>query len=152
MKVYIAGPMTGYPGHNIGSFDRMAHDLRQIVDGAGPGHLYDVVNPAEVDGPEIRAFYLADQTGLAEMPGTSWGDFLARDLSLIVNDGIEAIVVLPGWEKSRGARLETFAGHIAGLKIVRPEYSWTGKLSSLWQIPRSELLRAWEGDDAPRPL
>jgi len=120
MKVYIAGPMTGIPQFNIPAFDDAAADLR--------ARGYDVVSPAELDDPVIREIELASPDGdlvalTAELQrrglakGT-WGEFLARDVQLISDEGIEAIVVLPGWDKSKGARLETFVGRLCGLPIL----------------------------------
>jgi hypothetical protein len=147
-KVYIAGPMTGYPQFNIPAFDALAQKLRMVVEGAGPGRAFTVVNPAELDGPSVRAILLRSIKGRPEdyPAGMTWGDFLARDVKLLADDGIDAIVVLPGWETSRGVRLETFVGHLRGCKIVRPEYGYMGNVS-LWEVPRSHLLKAWEGLD-----
>jgi hypothetical protein len=102
MKVYIAGPMTGLPQNNFPAFDAAAKQLRS----AGS----EVVSPAELDDPEDRELALADK------PATkTWGDFLARDVKLIADSDIEAIVLLPNWQKSRGARLEVCVGLLCGL-------------------------------------
>lgn len=156
VRVYIAGPMTGYPQFNIPAFDAMARMLRKQV--AGPKvRTFDVVSPAELDGEEVREHLLKSKTGdPADLPpGTTWGDFLARDVKLIADGGIKAIVTLDGWERSRGARLETFVGHLAGCQITKGEITWDGYHITLWQHPRSTLLRAWEGvvdevDECPR--
>ena len=144
--MYIAGPMSYIPRFNIPAFDKLAADLRKQL--AGPNEpAFTVISPAELDGAVTRAHLLNSVTGdpADYPPGMTWGDFLARDVKLIADDGIEAIVVLPGWERSRGARLETFVGHLKGLKIVRPEYSQTGWYVSLWEVPRAERLKAWDG-------
>lgn len=112
MRVYLAGPMTGIPAMNFPAFDAAATDLR--------ARGYDVVSPSELDDPEDRSAALGSEDGdLSKLEsGKSWGDFLARDVKLIADEGIEAIVVLPDWEQSRGARLETFIGRLCGLPIV----------------------------------
>lgn len=113
MRVYLAGPMTGIPQFNIPAFDAAAGDLR--------ARGYDVVSPAELDDPETRKAALASPDG-APGTGTSngetWGDFLSRDVKLIADEGIEGIVVLPGWTASKGARLETFVGRLCKLPIL----------------------------------
>lgn len=113
MRVYIAGPMTGIPQYNFPEFDRVATLLRAMG--------YDVVSPAELDDPVDRAAALQSIDGSVQTKsgfGKSWGDFLARDVKLIADDGIEAIITLSGWEKSRGARLETFVGYLCHLPIL----------------------------------
>lgn len=102
MKVYIAGPMTGLPQNNFPLFDDIAVLLRKV------GH--EVTSPAELDDPIDRDLALKD------LPATkTWGDFLARDIKLIADSGIECIVLLQDWEKSRGARLEATVGLLCGL-------------------------------------
>lgn len=102
MKVYIAGPMTGLPQNNFPAFDNAASDLRALG--------YDVVSPAELDDPADRDLALQD------LPATkTWGDFLARDVKLIADAGIGAIILLPNWQQSRGARLEATVGLLCHL-------------------------------------
>lgn len=132
MRVYVAGPMTGYPAFNIPAFDSAAADLRE--------RGFDAVSPAELDDPETRAISLASPDGAIatlNTHGKTWGDFLARDVKVITDDGIEAIYVLPGWHKSRGARLETFVANLCGLAIV--DYA-TGLT-----VPPLSLISAWAG-------
>lgn len=125
--------MTGYSQYNFPAFDRMAARLRE------QGH--EVVNPAELDDPKHRAIAMASPDGPPQtaglFDGMTWGDFLARDVKLIADGGIEAIVVLPGWTTSKGARLETFVGHLKGLPI----YVVHG--GGLRRVPTSALLEAW---------
>jgi hypothetical protein len=126
--------MTGHPHFNIPAFDRMAALLRS------KGH--DVVSPAELDDPATRAISMASPNGdiaTIESHGKTWGDFLARDVKLLADDGIEGIVVLPGWHESRGARLETFvANRMCGLPIYALNHD-----EELYEVPSLALYRAW---------
>jgi Domain of unknown function (DUF4406) len=105
-KVYLAGPMSGIPQFNFPAFFEAANRLRE--DG------FEVVSPAEIDNAEDSGAALAspdgDPTNRVAMNNKTWGDFLARDVKLIADSGIEGIVFLRGWHKSRGARLEAFVG------------------------------------------
>jgi hypothetical protein len=114
-KVYLAGPMTGYPQFNFPAFDKVAAELRSM------GDVFEVVSPAELDDPKSRAAALQSEWGdpaeYARLTGLTWADFLSRDVKLIADGGFDSIVCLPGWERSRGARLETFVGHLCGVRI-----------------------------------
>jgi hypothetical protein len=143
MKVYIAGPMTSIPGFNFPEFDRAAAHLR------ARGH--EVVSPAELDSPEHRVAALAstdgDPAAYNATTGETWGDLLARDVKIIADSGVEAIVVLPGWERSRGARLETFvAAGLCGLPVY--EIAWRGLGL---QVPGVRLAQAWSDGLPVRP-
>lgn len=107
-RFYIAGPMTGLPFANIPAFDAAAKDLR--------GRGYDVTSPAELDDLDVRNESLADSTG--NVHAGSWGAFLARDVKLLA-DELNAIVVLPDWDKSRGANLEVFVGMTLGYPLYK---------------------------------
>ena len=132
MKLYVAGPMTGYPQFNYPAFMEAARDLRS--------RHFEVMTPAEMDDPEIQAASMDSLDGNLDTittHGQSWGDFLARDVKLLADDGIEAVVVLPGWERSKGARLETYVGMLCGLVIV--EYP------TLVPVAWQRLVAAWAG-------
>lgn len=109
MKVYLAGPMSGIPQFNFPEFYRVAALLR-----AGG---WNVVSPAELDDHETSLAALSSKDGTPQDAHRSWGDFLARDVKLIADEGIEGIVFLPGWEKSRGARLEASVGLLCNAKF-----------------------------------
>lgn len=89
MKVYISGPMTGYEDYNFPAFDDAAQKLTAF------GH--EVINPAD--------------NGVVD--GWSWSDYLRLDLRLLTE--CDAIVLLPGWAQSRGARLERHVAKELGL-------------------------------------
>lgn len=136
MKVYIAGPMTGLPQFNIPAFDLMAGTLRS--------EDFEVVSPVELDGEAYRQWAIQSPDG-ASMDGNpngwTWGHVLARDVELIADDGIEGIVALPGWERSRGARLETF---VADAMCNIPVYTW--KYDRLHEVSRLTLFKAWTAE------
>lgn len=92
-KVYVSGPMTGLPGNNFEAFNAVAAELRE----AG----YDVEDPAD--------------KGI--VPGWTWEDYLRFDLGVLVK--CDQVATLPGWRKSRGARLEVRVATALGMS-VRP--------------------------------
>ena len=126
MRIYIAGPMSGLPSFNFPAFDAAARDLRE--------QGYDVVSPAELDSEEFRARVLGAKGAEAELLG-AWGECLARDVRLIADTNIEAVVLLPDWWKSRGANLEAIVGLLQkGMKFY--EY----RLGSLVAVPARLVL------------
>ena len=101
-KIYISGPMTGYPENNFPAFHAHAALLRE------QGH--EVVNPAEINvglvepahgTPEWQAFYQA---------------CLRADIRALCD--CDAISLLPGWENSNGAHLELHIAHRLGLEVL----------------------------------
>lgn len=90
IRVYIAGPMTGLPELNFPAFHRAAANLRASG--------YDVVNPAEINSD----------------PAKGWHACMRSDIAALVT--CEAIALLPGFEKSKGAKLER---HIAAQLEMR---------------------------------
>jgi hypothetical protein len=130
MRAYIANKMTGIPQFNIPWFDAAAEHLR------GLGH--DVVSPAELDTAATREAALASEDGSmgsGVVNGETWGDFLARDVKLIADGGIEAVIVGPDWASSKGARLETFVATQLGLPVLH--------YPDLMPVSRVQLAQAW---------
>ena len=91
-RIYLSGPMTGLPGLNFAAFNRVAADARE--------RGYTVVNPAE-HGDHDDVEYM---------------DYLRYDIAKLV--ACEEIWLLPGWEDSRGARLEVFVASQLEMVIV----------------------------------
>jgi hypothetical protein len=145
MKAYLAGPMSGYPQFNFPLFYKAAAQLR--ADG------WNIVSPAELDADtdaEIPKAALASPDGKhvnKGVAGHTWGDLLARDVKMIADDGINAIIFLPGWEKSRGARLEAFTGtQIKGFKFFRYIPSEDGETYDTRELAgESVVLRLAQG-------
>jgi hypothetical protein len=114
MKLYLAGPMRGIPLFNFPAFHYAAADLRAL------GH--EVFNPAEHDnekhGTDISAGNLTgDETKAAAEHGFNLREALHADLTYICQEA-EGIVMLPGWEKSKGATAERAVAIALGLKVI----------------------------------
>lgn len=99
---YLSGPMTGLPNFNEPSFVEGAQLLRR----AG----WFVFNPVENDA---EAGITLDGT-----EGTEDFDFhaaMARDLEQVCKS--DALFVLPGWEYSTGAEIETWVAARMGIPV-----------------------------------
>ena len=92
-RVYLAGPMTGLPGHNFPAFHAAAAVLRER------GH--DVVSPAEANAAHVGQW--------------TWEQFMRVDLALLVT--CERIAMLPGWARSKGASLEHHVATALGMPV-----------------------------------
>lgn len=145
LTVYLAGPMSGYPQFNYPAFHKAAKELRD----AG----YTVVSPAEQDPPDMQKEAMQSVDGLVDgkMPidnpgttitGETWGDCMARDVKLIFHQ-CDGVVVLPGWEKSRGARLEVFLANLCGRSVN--VYRGDGRVEPMGE---GEYLRGISGASA----
>lgn len=91
-RLYLAGPMTGFEDFNFPAFNKMAAELR--------ARGYVVENPAE--------------HGVVD--GADWADYMAYDLTRLGLCG--QVAVLPGWENSKGARLEVHIARELGMKVM----------------------------------
>lgn len=115
---YLAGPMTGIRSFNFPAFMEAASRLRTWG--------WVIFNPAEEDcsiiGEDKWSDYLkaihASEGNLADLDG--WGFDMAKamqqDLGFIATKA-EAVICLPGWDKSSGARAEAFVGRKCGLPV-----------------------------------
>ena len=91
-RLYLAGPMTGFEDFNFPAFNKMAAELR--------ARGYAVENPAE--------------HGVVD--GADWVDCMAYDLTRLGLCG--QVAALPGWENSKGARLEVHIARELGMRVV----------------------------------
>lgn len=109
--VYVAGPMSGLPLFNFPAFTAATASLR--------AKGLSVISPHELDSPAIKAAAVASPDGAlvdGKVGGETWGQILARDVQ-IVADRVNAIAFLPGWQGSRGAKLEATVGILCGHKF-----------------------------------
>ena len=93
MRVYISGPMTGLPECNFPAFHEAARRFRE----AG----FTVLDPSENYG------------GDSSLPRSA---YLRRDIAQVCT--AHAIALLPGWEKSAGARMEVAVALELGMPIL----------------------------------
>lgn len=125
MKIYIAGPMQGIPEFNYPLFNMVALEMRD------QGHT--VFNPAEKD-TEVHGYDIAkgNSTGCikqaTELHGFDLRRALRDDLCWIAEQA-DGIVLLPGWENSKGAGAEWALAKALGLKF----YYWNNDPSEFWK-------------------
>lgn len=100
-RVYVAGPMSGLPLDNHPAFHAAAAELRALG--------FEVENPAENPEP----------------PCKSWLGYMRMAVAQVAK--VDAIVLLPGWENSRGAKVEYDLAVGLGLKVWPLDYALTRK-------------------------
>jgi hypothetical protein len=93
VRIYVSGPMRGYPAYNAERFAEVTAKLREL------GH--EVWSPSE-----------------QEVWDTEHGPSKAMNLdTAIVKDWAEGVYVLDGWDRSFGARSEVTTAEWAGVPI-----------------------------------
>ena len=90
MRIYISGPISGHESTYEAAFAAAAETLRK------GGH--EPANPALIQ--------LGD--------GASWADYM--DAALVMLYSSDAIYMLPGWQDSRGARVEARVAELRGMR------------------------------------
>lgn len=110
---YLAGPMRGKPEYNFPQFEDAAEDLRK--------QGWVVISPAEMEeaecGPEARNVP-THVVNSAEMCRQYATRDTAAILSLRVERG-DAVMLLPGWSHSIGARAEAALARWVKLPLYR---------------------------------
>lgn len=91
MTIYISGPITNNP-HYMQDFERVEKAL--LTNGDNP------VNPAKVELNE----------------NATWADYMREDIRALTC--CNAIFMLKGWWRSKGARLERYIAKKLGLSII----------------------------------
>lgn len=133
MKVYIAGPMRGYPQFNFPAFDACRDYLLSIG--------WEPISPADMDRTE-KGF---DPTTPDFDPDAEYdfdvADALRRDFEAISH--CEGIVFLPGWEGSKGANAERMLGQALDLQpiVYHPDAHFDQRLGYTgWQILEDRFM------------
>ena len=104
MKIYLAGPMRGIPNFNFPAFAEATKILRE------EGH--EVFSPAEKGEEKILSESPDVQNAIAFRRNV-----IEIDLTWICRHA-DAVALLPGWEKSSGARAEKATAEAIGLTIM----------------------------------
>lgn len=102
MRIYLAGPMRGLPENNFPAFDEAETQWR-----AAGWHVFSPANLWRASGWPID--------GGTEEQRASCTHGMQLDLSCVY--AADAIALLPGWRKSRGATVEIALAQVLGLPI-----------------------------------
>ena len=97
-KVYISGPMTGYPNWNKEAFEKAAEHVRK--QGWTPYSPCDIQELPPDNTPISTAAYR---------------QYLTDDLNVLLD--MDAIYMLTGWEKSKGANVEKHVAEALGMPV-----------------------------------
>lgn len=113
-KVYVAGPMRGIPEFNFPAFHAAADALKAIG--------CTVFNPAAKDnerhGTDIsKGNATGDEAIASAQHGFNLREALGLDLAWICAEA-DAVALLPGWQKSKGATAEKATAEALGLLVV----------------------------------
>ena len=90
--LYVAGPMTWLPDFNFPAFRAAEEELRSCG--------FDVRSPTDCDGGS---------------QDKSWDFYMRLALRMLLE--CEGVAVLPGWENSRGARIEVSLADALGMPV-----------------------------------
>lgn len=122
-KLYLAGPMTGYPEFNVPAFKT----AKEALEKKG----FKIMLPVDIENAK---------------DGWLWGDYLAEDIRIVCNE-CEGIILLPEWERSRGAKLELAAALMQSLKYPDFEfYEYYPYLKGRFQLKKrtaTVMAGAW---------
>ena len=123
-RVYIAGPMTGIAEFNFPAFNKEAVRLR--------AEGLTVLNPAD--------------HGIVE--GAEWADYLRHDIAGLAT--CQRIHLLPGWEKSKGSRLEVTIAQALGMAITLSDGAASpDSTATQAEVTPEEVMRAAKESTAP---
>jgi len=106
LRVYVAGPMRGYPQSNFPMFDACRDQLIRMG--------WDPVSPADMDRKRDGFDPTKPGFDLAAVETFDLRRALKRDFIAIME--ADGIVFLPGWEGSSGANVERTLGAALDLR------------------------------------
>jgi nucleoside 2-deoxyribosyltransferase len=91
MKIYLSGPITGVENY-MEIFNRHEAALKET------GH--EVINPAKLNHDHDK----------------SWTSYMKEDIRALLD--CDVIALIPGWEESRGARIECGIAKRLGMDLL----------------------------------
>lgn len=118
MLVYIAGPVSNMPNYNREAF--------MDADEALARHGFRVCNPAFIGDEVFRHFEKVNRD-------PTWADFMRACVPKLA--GCDCVLMLEGWEKSKGAKWEMI---IAKYCFGMPVFLSMGDLIS-WSITDEKI-------------
>ena len=95
-KLYVSGPMSGRENYNQEAFEEAATVLKQLG--------YHPVTPFDLDTVEPVAYH-------------EWIPNMKRDIKYLVT--MDGVLVIDGWEDSKGATLEVAIANKLEIPIYR---------------------------------
>lgn len=113
-SAYLAGPMRGIENYNFPAFHKQAAWLR--------GLGWEIFSPAERDESDPNIDPTENVAGWSGSRGLDY--FMAYDLKAVCEH--DAVICLPGWEASQGARLETAVATEVGHPVFEITYAEDG--------------------------
>lgn len=124
MRIYLSGPMTGCPNLNRPAFD--AAERRLTAQGhfvINPHDLTPIFGTAEELAESFKIFYAIEgKDNYVLKEELDRRASIARsvmDADLAAVRSCDAIYLLRGWEKSRGARKELAEALAHGLQVMQ---------------------------------
>jgi hypothetical protein len=139
---YLSGPMTGHEDYNYKTFDAVEDALNSRFAEAGadwkPEGSYKIINPAHNFNGE---------------KGRAREEYMHLDIGHVL--GADIIVLLPGWDKSEGAKLEIAVAKATGKKFMATW--WADDDQGYWKFadlacgpsaalaPRADVLEEAKG-------
>lgn len=127
-SAYLAGPMRGYVEYNFPAFRTAADWLRK--------NGWTIFSPAERDEDDPTIDQSKDPAGWADHLGLDY--FMQFDLAAVCAH--DAVICLPGWEQSQGARLEAMVAVEVGHPVFEIEERVTWGQEG-WKLPVRRVHR-----------
>ena len=116
-RVYLSGPMTDLPDFNFPAFEAAATRFRALG--------FQVETPHERFG------------GRQDLPRAT---YMRGDIKDLLRPDLSAVIVLPGWEHSTGARLEVAIAQEIGLPVLT--YDLRPMTWRVWAVVQGPSMNA----------
>lgn len=116
-QIYIAGPMTGFPAYNYAEFMRVGDLAREHFS----CQVYTPFNASNIVWMKHHRRNFDPYRDAAEYGSKIMREMFQLDLEYVCE--ADAIVLLAGWESSRGARLEAATAKLLGIPLFNTTFT-----------------------------